>query len=261
MVFRILHPNLTSTLWDASRSPQLASLSPGWPCIGGTSSPPCCACCSPMRRTTSVSQHVIVLGCYDSAVACPRSRARAERPFVAVSAPSAIDAHGDSPASYRRRRCVRGVGLGQAMGHSSLTSDRPPGRSGSMHAGSSTLVAGDLSPVCSPSPQRGDELEDVPALSALQAPRSRRSPRILPRIAVDAALSGRDTHGSPYPTSAPGSSAPARLALRVSCCRLGTRLVVAFRLLSSVRRIPSGCLDATPSTRGKPRRAPSVARP
>ena len=44
-----------------------------------------------MRRTTSVSQHVIVLGCYDSAVACPRSRARAERPFVAVSAPSAID--------------------------------------------------------------------------------------------------------------------------------------------------------------------------
>ena len=58
-----------------------------------------------MRRTTSVSQHVIVLGCYDSAVACPRSRARAERPFVAVSAPSAIDAHGDSPASYRRRRC------------------------------------------------------------------------------------------------------------------------------------------------------------
>ena len=32
----------------------LASLSPGWPCSGGTSSPPCFACCSPMRRTTSV---------------------------------------------------------------------------------------------------------------------------------------------------------------------------------------------------------------
>ena len=103
MVFRILHPNLTSTLWTPV--PSLASLSPGWPCSGGTSSPPCFACCSPMRRTTSVSQHVIVLGCYDSAVACPRSRARAERPFVAVSAPSAIDEHGDSPASYRRRRC------------------------------------------------------------------------------------------------------------------------------------------------------------
>ena len=90
---------------DSTPVPSLASLRPGWPCSGGTSSPPCFACCSPMRRTTSVSQHVIVLGCYDSAVACPRSRARAERPFVAVSAPSAIDEHGDSPASSRRRRC------------------------------------------------------------------------------------------------------------------------------------------------------------
>ena len=104
MVFRILHPNLTSTSLGRP-VPSLASLSPGGPCSGGTSSPPCFACCSPMRRTPSVSQHVIVLGCYESAVACPRSRARAERPFVAVSAPSAIDEHGDSPASSRRRRC------------------------------------------------------------------------------------------------------------------------------------------------------------
>ena len=95
----------TSPRLSGTPVPSLASLSPGWPCSGGTSSPPCFACCSPMRGTTSVSQHVIVLGCYDSAVACPRSRARAERPFVAVSAPSAIDEHGDSPASYRRRRC------------------------------------------------------------------------------------------------------------------------------------------------------------
>ena len=95
----------TSPRLSGTPVPSLASLSPGWPCSGGTSSPPCFACWSPMRRTTSVSQHVIVLGCYDSAVACPRSRARAERPFVAVSAPSAIDEHGDSPASSRRRRC------------------------------------------------------------------------------------------------------------------------------------------------------------
>ena len=90
----------TSPRLSGTPVPSLASLSPGWPCSGGTSSPPCFACCSPMRRTTSVSQHVIVLGCYDSAVAYPRSRARAERPFVAVSAPSAIDEYGDSPASY-----------------------------------------------------------------------------------------------------------------------------------------------------------------
>ncbi len=43
-----------------------------------------------MRRTPSVSPHVIVLGCDDAAVACPRSRARAERPVVAGSAPSAM---------------------------------------------------------------------------------------------------------------------------------------------------------------------------
>ena len=69
----------TSPRLSGTPVPSLASLSPGWPCRGGTSSPPCFACWSPMRRTTSVSQHVIVLGCYDSAVACPRSRARAER--------------------------------------------------------------------------------------------------------------------------------------------------------------------------------------
>ncbi len=53
-----------------------------------------------MRRTPSVSPHVLVLGCDDAAVACPRRRARAERPVVAGSAPSpAIDEHGDAPAS------------------------------------------------------------------------------------------------------------------------------------------------------------------
>ena len=117
MVFRILHPNLTRL--SGTPVPSLASLSPGWPCSGGTSSPPGFACCRPMRRTTSVSQHVIVLGCYDSAVACPRSRARAERPFVAVSAPSAIDEHGDSPASSQTSPVSYAASaLAEAMGRS-----------------------------------------------------------------------------------------------------------------------------------------------
>ena len=94
-----------------------------------------------MRRTTSVSQHVIVLGCYDSAVACPRSRARAERPFVAVSAPSAIDEHGDSPASSRRRRCrTRRRPWPRSGRPGSLLTLAPhrSGRAGSAASGSST---------------------------------------------------------------------------------------------------------------------------
>ncbi len=72
-----------------------------------------------MRRTASVSPHVIVLGCDDAAVACPRRRARAERPFVGR------DQHlrrSMSTVMLQRLRDVAGVvrGVGRGRGDGTL---------------------------------------------------------------------------------------------------------------------------------------------
>ena len=82
----------------------LASLSPRWPCSDGTLSRPCSVYCSPILCATFVCRAELVLKCCDCAVGCSPAPMRAGRLFVAVSAPSASDEHGDSRPPHRRRR-------------------------------------------------------------------------------------------------------------------------------------------------------------